>query len=131
MRLKQNVRRIACLALAVPFSLNCEIQEEPLCVSSSFDFLDNVPVFVCEEDINDTCFEFLDSFICLSDEVDDPGDGGSGEQSCCLTSDEPGCNDGMVQMCVCAFGEFASCCTSSWDGSCVDQAVAACDLTCD
>jgi len=42
-----------------------------------------------------------------------------GGQTCCQTSDKPGCADSAVQACVCA--KDAYCCNNKWDSVCVGK----------
>lgn len=47
---------------------------------------------------------------------------------CCLPQMGPGCDDMLVQACVCAFDAF--CCDVEWDDLCVDGAQMSCMLDC-
>ncbi|HLT39959.1 MAG TPA: hypothetical protein VK034_26945, partial [Enhygromyxa sp.] len=38
---------------------------------------------------------------------------------CCTTDSSPGCSDSGVQACVCAGDPY--CCTTAWDGICVNE----------
>lgn len=48
---------------------------------------------------------------------------------CCLPSEEPGCENEPVEMCVCDADPF--CCDMAWDGKCVGAAQGLCGLDCD
>ncbi|MCA9252827.1 MAG: hypothetical protein R3E58_19985 [Phycisphaerae bacterium] len=47
---------------------------------------------------------------------------------CCLVHPGPGCDDFVVQDCVCGLDPF--CCDTNWDHFCVDQAINACGVFC-
>lgn len=48
---------------------------------------------------------------------------------CCADTVAAGCTNETCETCVCAADDF--CCTTSWDGACVDTAVVACPLECE
>ena len=45
--------------------------------------------------------------------------GGGDPDSCCVAHGTPGCDDPVVESCVCALDTF--CCNVQWDSQCVDQ----------
>ncbi len=51
------------------------------------------------------------------------------ETDCCFANGTPGCEDPVVQACVCALDSF--CCTTSWDSQCAGEAVNDCGALCD
>jgi len=51
-----------------------------------------------------------------------PGIGGGGD--CCAAHGNPGCDDDMVEQCVC--NEDYVCCVDQWDDICVDIAMSTC-----
>jgi hypothetical protein len=72
----------------------------------------------------------LDDFCCTDSwdaqcvsEATDCGaacDGGVGS-SCCTADVGVGCDDPVVENCVCSFDDY--CCTSLWDDICVSEAI--------
>lgn len=53
----------------------------------------------------------------------------SSSNSCCETSDGPGCNDPAVVSCLCAIDPV--CCTGSFDEVCVQEGIAECSAQCE
>jgi hypothetical protein len=53
----------------------------------------------------------------------------SSDNSCCETSDEPGCSDGSVLACLCAIDSV--CCTGAYDEVCAQEAIAECGAQCE
>lgn len=51
-----------------------------------------------------------------------PGIGGDGD--CCAAHDNPGCDDDMIEACVCEMD--LACCTEGWDDLCVEQVSGRC-----
>ncbi|MCX4242148.1 hypothetical protein [Paraliomyxa miuraensis] len=53
---------------------------------------------------------------------------GGGDPSCCVPHPFPGCDDPGCEMVVCALDPF--CCSTEWDGICVDEAGTECGMLC-
>ncbi|HWL92190.1 MAG TPA: thrombospondin type 3 repeat-containing protein [Phycisphaerae bacterium] len=68
------------------------------------------------------CEEEWDEF-CVAQAVQSCGVCASAE-SCCAEHLTPGCSDAECQTLVCDFDSF--CCTTAWDGQCVDEAAQLC-----
>ena len=50
------------------------------------------------------------------------------DMSCCETHGVPGCDDPVVEACVCALDSY--CCNNWWDGDCTLQAINDCGAVC-
>jgi len=57
-----------------------------------------------------------------------PEDCGECTGDCCESNGTPGCEDADLTACVCELDGY--CCSSEWDGICVQQAMADCDAPC-
>lgn len=105
-----------------PSGMCCEAQDGAGCGD------DTIEACVCARD-SACCDVAWDEFCTVQvvllgcDEC--PGIGGDGD--CCAAHDNPGCDDDMVEACVCA-QDFV-CCTEAWDDVCADEA-AGCGASC-
>ncbi|MCX4240117.1 hypothetical protein [Paraliomyxa miuraensis] len=77
--------------------------------------------FCCDEQWDGQCVEIAND-DCNAECT--PVGGGD----CCMANGSPGCDDMMVQDCVCAIDGY--CCDTDWDGICVNEAQYECMIDC-
>ncbi len=96
---------------------SCEEAEVAACVCD----LDS---FCCDNQWDLQCVEFGETFCGL--ECPETSSGGGG--NCCFPHGGIGCDDPVIEACVCALDPF--CCNVAWDGICVNAALFDCGAAC-
>lgn len=83
----------------------------------------------CSEAAIETCVCSFDDYCCSTawdstcvTEANDCGGacGGGGASSCCVAQLSVGCDDAVIEACVCSLDDY--CCTFEWDDVCVSEA---------
>jgi hypothetical protein len=105
---------------------NCVCAMDPFCCQVMWDGICvNEAINLCDADCGagSTSFGTDTSMDTGSMDTGDPG------TSCCVPHGTPGCDDAVVEACVCAFDSF--CCDASWDNICVSEALDPCGAVCE
>ena len=90
----------------------CEAKPEPGCEQPDVEAcVCGYDPFCCEYEWDGACVSLVDLGMCGS--CQSTGD-------CCVDNGSPGCDDPVVEACVCAVDPF--CCEGAWDSTCVTTA---------